>query len=254
MSESAHQPLLEIRDLQKSFGGIQAIQNLSLDVASGEVLGIIGPNGAGKTALINCITGFYSATSGTILFAGENITRLQMYEIGRRGIARTFQNVRLFRRMTVLENVVCGDRDWVARPLRALFRRSDDALRRAALELLDRMHLVDKADQLAGSLAYGEARRLEVARALATRPKLLFLDEPSAGMNEEETQALAKDIRRALELVPSMVVIEHDIEFIRSLSHRLVAMDYGRKIAEGQAAEVFANPLVAEAYLGVAHD
>jgi branched-chain amino acid transport system ATP-binding protein len=250
MMAAAKQKLLEIRGLAKNFGGVRAIDDLSLVVYAGEVLGIIGPNGAGKTALINCITGFYAASAGAVLFEERDITDLPMHRIGRRGISRTFQNVRLFRRMTVLENVVCADRDWVARPLRSLLVRDQATFRRPALELLERMHLADKADQIAGGLAYGEARRLEIARALAGRPKLVFLDEPSAGMNEQETQDLIGDIRGILDLVSAIVVIEHDIELIRTLSHRLIAIDYGRKIAEGSAAEVFANPTVAQAYLG----
>jgi len=246
--------LLEVRDLVKRFGGLQALDRLSFEVRAGEVLGIIGPNGAGKTALVNCITGFYACDGGTIRFRGEEIARLPMHRIGRLGIARTFQNIRLFRRMSVLENVVAAQREWVARPLRSLLVRDPEVFRRPALELLERMRLAGRADQPAGTLAYGDARRLEIARALAARPRLLFLDEPAAGMNEQETEALTGDIRLALELVDSVVVIEHDIELIRALSNRIVAMDYGRKIAEGSAESVFADPRVVTAYLGTGGD
>lgn len=245
------EPLLMVNSLKKFFGGVKAVDGISIDVWPQEIVGIVGPNGAGKTALVNCITGFYTLSSGSIHFLGEEISHLPLHERGRRGIARTFQNIRLLGRMTVLENVMAADRAWVYRPLRSLLLRCDsDELRKRALDLLERFRLVDKADKLAGNLAYGDARRLELARALATSPKLLFLDEPSAGMNEQETQDLVSDIKANFDLMGSVVVIEHDIGFIRALSHRVIATDYGRKIAEGSAQEVFSNPLVVEAYLG----
>ncbi len=243
-------PLLEVRSLVKRFGGLQALDNLSFEVEQGEILGIIGPNGAGKTALINCVTGFYAPNDGQVLLRGENITGLPVHRIGRMGIARTFQNIRLFRRMSVLENVAAVARDWVRHPLRSLLARSPGTIRDQSMAILERMRLAAKADDLAGSLAYGEARRLEIARALATCPRLLFLDEPAAGMNEEETEALIGDIRGIGELVEGVVVVEHDIDLIRTLSTRLVAMNYGRRIAQGSAADVFADPQVIEAYLG----
>jgi branched-chain amino acid transport system ATP-binding protein len=246
--------LLEVRALTKTFGGIQALDGISLNVRQREILGIIGPNGAGKTALVNCISGFYRASSGSIHLLSDDITHLSLHRIGRLGIARTFQNIRLFTRMTVLENVILANRDWVSRPLRSLFARNADIVfKRPAMEILDRMHLADKADVRAGNLSYGDARRLEIARALATQPKLLFLDEPSAGMNEQETEQLVDDVRNVFDLVVSIVTIEHDISFIRALSHRIVAMDYGRKLAEGSPAEVFSNRQVIDAYLGAEH-
>ncbi len=242
--------LLTVESLCKRFGGLQALDHLSFAVSTGEVLGIIGPNGAGKTALINCITGLYQADSGAIGLDGTDLSNRAPHQISRLGIARTFQNIRLFRRMSVLENVAVVLKQWSQRPLRSLLLRSDGPIRKSALQLLDRLRLADKADLLAGNLAYGEARRLEIARALATGPRLLFLDEPAAGMNEEETATLAHDIRGLLDQVHGVVVIEHDIGFIRSLSDRLIAMDYGRKIAEGLPQEVFANAQVVDAYLG----
>jgi branched-chain amino acid transport system ATP-binding protein len=254
MSGDPDEALLRVDSLAKNFGGVRALDGISIEVRDREILGIVGPNGAGKTALVNCITGFFSVTSGSVFFQGTDITRLSLHRRGRLGLARTFQNIRLFRRMTVLENVVCASRDWVDRPVRSLFRKpNSDAFRDPALDLLTRFRLADKADHIAGSLAYGEARRLEIARALSTRPKLLFLDEPSAGMNEQETAELIADIQANFHLMGSVVLIEHDIGVIRALSHRIVAMDYGRKIAEGTAAEVFADPLVVEAYLGAEH-
>ncbi len=254
MSAGGDAPLLEIMTLTKNFGGIRALDGISLSVRPHEILGIIGPNGAGKTVLVNCITGFYRATSGSIRFLGQDITTMPLHRIGRLGIARTFQNIRLFGRLTVLENVVCANREWIGRPLRSLFSAGNsDAFAKPALDLLERMRLLAKADDLASSLSYGEARRLEIARALATRPKLLFLDEPSAGMNDQETEELIADIRNNFDLVDSIVTIEHDIAFIRALSHRIVAMDYGRKLAEGTPAEVFTNRQVVDAYLGAEH-
>ena len=228
-------PLLDVRAISKRFGGITAIDDLSISLFKGDILGLVGPNGAGKTAFVNCVTGFYTLSGGAIHFDGRDISTLPLHKRGRLGLARTFQNIRLFRRLTVAENVACALRDQADRPLRSLFRFGGDAgFVKAARDLLERVRLADKADQLAGSLPYGEARRLEIARALATRPKLLLL----------------ADLRRNADLIPSMIVIEHDIKFIRDVSTRVVAMDYGRKIAEGSAAEVFAHPQVVEAYLG----
>jgi len=246
----SEQSLLAVRALVKRFGGLQALDKLSFDVYPGEILGIVGPNGAGKTALINCVTGFYAPNDGQILLGNQDITGLPVHRIGRLGIARTFQNIRLFRRMTVLENVAAVTRDWVRQPLRSVLAGRQGVIRDESMAILERLRLDSKADQVAGGLAYGEARRLEIARALATRPRLLFLDEPAAGMNEQETEALIGDIRAISKLVEGVVVVEHDIDLIRTLSTRLVAMNYGRRIAQGSAAEVFADREVIEAYLG----
>ena len=193
--------VLEVRSLRKVFGGVKAIDGLDLDLFDDEILGIIGPNGAGKTALINTITGFYRATEGSIRFRGADITALPLYQIGRLGIARTFQNIRLFRRMTVLENVMVANKGFSTRPLRSVWSVMLPGTRRRAavdeaMEFVELMGLAGKADHRADSLAYGEARRLEIARALATRPQLLLLDEPAAGLNPTEKQELAGLIRR----------------------------------------------------------
>ena len=244
-------PLLDVSAVTKRFGGLTALDDLTLSVGEGEIVGLVGPNGAGKTAFVNCVTGFYTISSGSIRFEGREISHLPLYRRGRLGIARTFQNIRLFKRMSVAENVACALRDAMRQPLRGLLRPGGGAaFRTSVLDLLERVRLTEKADQLAGSLPYGEARRLEIARALATRPRLLFLDEPAAGMNEDETAELLADLQRNRDLVSSMIVIEHDIAFIRAVSTRVIAMDYGHKIAEGGAQEVFAHPQVVEAYIG----
>jgi branched-chain amino acid transport system ATP-binding protein len=245
-------PLIEVARLGKSFGGLRAIDGLSLDVRAGEILGIVGPNGAGKSVLVNLITGFYRPSEGTIRFLGRDITRLGRHEISRLGIARTFQNIRLFRRMTVLENVLVADRRHAKSPFAAVFGFARQQREVAgAMEMLALMGLADRADRMAGTLPYGDARRLEIARALAGRPKLLFLDEPAAGMNEEETAELVADIRTCRPLLEAVVLIEHDMTLIRELSDRMVAMDYGRKMAEGATEEVFSNPVFVKAYLGL---
>ena len=243
--------ILEIRGLHKSFGGVRALDGLDIDVSEGELVGLIGPNGAGKTALLNTITGFYRATSGSIRLLGQEIAATAMHEIGRQGIGRTFQNIRLFRRMTVLENVLVAYKPFAAHPWRALMGLgAGRAARNDALGWLDMLQLADKADRAASSLSYGDARRLEIARAMAGHPKLLLLDEPAAGMNEAETQQLADDIGVVARRVPAILLIEHDMDLIRQLSTRVVAMDFGRKIAEGRSAEVLRHPEVLKAYLG----
>jgi len=241
-------PLLVTTGLSKSFGGLKALSGVSITVQRGEILGIVGPNGAGKSVLINLITKFYTPTAGTLQLAGEDATNLSRLQMARSGVARTFQNIRLFKRMTVLENVLVADPQTTVSPFRsAVFRRS--RLDRA-VALLDLMRLTDLSDQVAGSLPYGAARRLEIARALATNPKLLLLDEPAAGMNEEETAALAEDIGKARERVEGILLVEHDMSLIRALSSRLVALIAGMKVAEGSVEAVLSDPQVIEAYLG----
>jgi len=244
-------PVLEVSELSKQFDGLRAVDGVSFTVLPGEILGIIGPNGAGKTVLINLVSGFYPATSGRVRLLGEDLSGLALHQIGRRGIARTFQNIRLFKRMTVLENVLVSDQRHARRPIRAFFafgrQRAEIEKARRFIEL---MGLTARANQLAGTLPYGEARRLEIARALATEPALLLLDEPAAGMNEEETAELIADVRKARKLVMAVVLIEHDMSLIQALSDRVIAMDYGKVMAEGLPAAVLADPEVQRAYLG----
>ena len=249
--------LLEVTDLDKSFGGLKAVDAVSFAVPEKAIVSVIGPNGAGKTTFFNLVTGIYLPDGGRVRLAGRDITGLRADRVADAGLARTFQNIRLFAGMTVLENVVVGHSlRLTSGYFGALFRtarfRAENAASIArALDLLRFVGLAAKANELAGNLPYGEQRRLEVARALATEPRLLLLDEPAAGMNPQETEgakALILAIRAQLGI--SVVLIEHDMRLVMSLSDRITVLDYGRKIAEGSAHEVRTHPQVIEAYLG----
>ena len=245
-------PVLKVTDLCKHFGGVKAIDGIELEVLPGEILGIIGPNGAGKTALINTITGFYRATSGHIHLGDTEITHLPMHHIGRMGVSRTFQNIRLFKRMSVLENVLVAFKVFTDHPLRAIWPgKHRREVMEKAMHWLSLLQLADKANQSAASLAYGDARRLEIVRALAGSPKLLLLDEPAAGMNDSETQQLIHDVQKIRTHVGAIMLIEHDMNLIRQLSDRILAMDYGKKIAQGSPELVLKHPEVLRAYLGI---
>ncbi|TDD67886.1 ABC transporter ATP-binding protein [Jiangella aurantiaca] len=252
--------LLEIRGLTKVFGGVRAITELDLDVADGEVVSIIGPNGAGKTTVFNIVTGMISPDDGTITFDGTNIVGLRPSQIIQLGIARTFQNVRLFPEMTVRENVMvarhCRTRAGVVGAILRTpsFRREEADTRRRAEEALAFFgtRLVGwRFDTPARSLSYANRRRLEIARAMAAEPKLLFLDEPTAGMNPRETQELTELIRRIRdETGVPVALIEHDMRVVKGVSERVVVLDHGQKIAEGPYREVARDERVIEAYLG----
>lgn len=247
---------LSVVDITQKFGGLLALDGVNIEVNKGEIIGIIGPNGAGKTTLFNVITGVYHPTSGHVYLNGQEITNLKPYQIARLGFSRTFQNIRLFNRMPVLDNVMMGMscRSKVSL-LDIIFssgrkRREQKANREKALEILKIMDLEEKKFQMPGSLPYGEQRRLEIARAMATNPTVLLLDEPAAGMNEQETEELRKDIGRLRDMNFTIILIEHDMRFVMNICDRLYVLNHGKMIATGTPAEIKSNELVIEAYLG----
>jgi branched-chain amino acid transport system ATP-binding protein len=257
MAEAATRPLLEVDSVTLTFGGVVALDDVSFSIDEGEILGLIGPNGAGKTTCFNVTTGIYRPTSGEVRFEGASISGHKRYSITKLGIARTFQNIRLFGAMTALENVLVGaDAHHSTGVLSALFRlpvhrREEDEGHDLALEWLDFMGLQDKADEVANNLSYGDQRRLEIARALATNPKLLCLDEPAAGFNPAEKRALMDLIRRIRDRGFTVLLIEHDMRLVMGVTDRLVVLEFGRKIAEGPPRDIRDNPAVIAAYLGV---
>jgi ABC-type branched-subunit amino acid transport system ATPase component len=257
-SENPRRALLEVDDVTIRFGGVTALDQVSFDIKEGEILGLIGPNGAGKTTCFNVMTGVYQATSGQIRFDGTTLARMKRYRITKLGIARTFQNIRLFKTMTALENVMVGaDARSRVGLLNALFRtplhrRTEAAAREEGLELLDFVGVGRRrADELAENLSYGDQRRLEIARAMATHPKLLCLDEPAAGFNPAEKQRLLELIRKVRDQGITVLLIEHDMRLVMGVTDRIVVLEFGRKIAEGSPAEIRDNPAVIAAYLGV---
>ncbi|MGW6008256.1 branched-chain amino acid ABC transporter ATP-binding protein/permease [Streptomyces sp. NPDC055210] len=253
---SATGPLLDIRSVTKDFRGLRALDDVSLTVAAGEIRGIVGPNGSGKTTLFNVISGFYRATSGQVRFAGRATTTARPYTLSLLGLARTFQNLRLFGQLTVRENILVAlDRTrthtiWQYAVWQPGVVRRERRLRRRAQELLDRFGLTDFAEAAPGSLPYGIQRRIEIARAMAARPRLLLLDEPAAGLNGEEVRQLAHIVRSIRDSGTTVVLIEHNMGLVMSLCERVTVLSSGGVIAEGTPAEVVATPEVIEAYLG----
>jgi branched-chain amino acid transport system ATP-binding protein len=248
--------LLEAQDVGKHFGGVQALVGVSFGIRAGEIYGLIGPNGAGKTTLFNVLTGFAATDTGRIVFDGQAIEGSKPNVIARLGIARTFQNIRLFANLPALENVMIGrharTRAGVsAAILRTPFQRAEEAaIERRAAELLDYVGIGARANELAKNLSYGDQRRLEIARALATEPKLLALDEPAAGMNATETRALGALLERIRADGVTLFLIEHDMRLVMGLCDRVLVLDFGRRIAEGPPREVQRDPAVVAAYLG----
>jgi branched-chain amino acid transport system ATP-binding protein len=249
-------PLLVARGISKRFGGVQALSEVGFEIRRGEIYGLIGPNGAGKTSLFNVLTGIYAADAGTFTFDGLPLNGLKPNDVAKRGIARTFQNIRLFANLPALENVMIGRHVRThASVFGAMLRNrrtleEERAIEARAFELLEYVGVAKRANDLARHLPYGDQRRLEIARALATDPTLLALDEPAAGMNATETESLKALLERIRRDGTTILLIEHDMKLVMSVCDRVLVLDYGKKIAEGTAAAVQTDPAVISAYLG----
>lgn len=249
--------LLSIKNLGIQFGGLRAVDEFNLDIEKGELYGLIGPNGAGKTTVFNMLTGVYKPTAGEIILDGKNITGKKQIEINKLGVARTFQNIRLFSQLSVLDNVKAGlHNQYKYSTFSGIFRlptffKTEKKMNARAMELLKVFDLQDEADLLASNLPYGKQRKLEIARALATNPKLLLLDEPAAGMNPNETAELMdtiKFVRKEFDM--TILLIEHDMRLVSGICEKLTVLNFGKVLAQGKTSEVLSNPEVITAYLG----
>lgn len=247
---------LEVENLTMRFGGVVALNHLSLGLNQGEILGLIGPNGSGKSTLFNVVTGFYRANEGKVRLEEEDLTKLYPHEITERGLARTFQNLNLFNRMTVLENVMVGMHPRTSAGLRHFFYnparvvREERWMRKGAQLILKELDLEEYSREQAKNLPYGVQRRVEIARAMATEPKFLLLDEPAAGLNVAETETLQETIGRILEKGIAILLVEHNMRLVMNICRRICVLNYGEKVAEGTPAEINESKAVIEAYLG----